>query len=79
MGIHIILFNKYTWADRSTDWFRKELIKYAIKDPYGDYHVYGGYQYQTPTQLADINTRRLIPMCQNAKAWRDIANKEFNI
>jgi len=77
MGVHVILFNKYTWADRSSGWFRDELIKYAVKDPYGDYHVYPGYQYQTPTQLADINTRRLIPMCQNSAAWRSIADKEF--
>ena len=77
MGVHIILFNKYTWADRSTDWFRKDLIKYACKDPYGDYHVYDGYQYQTPVQLSDINTRRLIPMCQNSEKWREIAYKEF--
>ncbi len=77
MGVHIILFNKYTWADRSLDWFRKELVKYAMKDPYGDYHVYGGYEYQTPVQLMDLNTRRLIPMCHNTKTWREIACGEF--
>ncbi len=77
MGVHVILFNKYTWADRGTDWFRKELINYASKDPYGDYHVNGGYRYQTPTQLADINTHRLIPMCQLSPQWRNIANNEF--
>jgi hypothetical protein len=77
MGVHVILFNKYTWADRSTDWFRNELIKYACKDPYGDYHVNSGYRYQTPTQLADINTRRLVPMCQLSPQWREIANQEF--
>ena len=33
MGVKIILFAKFTWADRSTDWFRKELVKYAMK-PY---------------------------------------------
>jgi hypothetical protein len=36
-----------------------------------------GYQYQTPVQLADLNTRRLIPMCPLAAGWRKIANKEF--
>ncbi|MFA9392128.1 MAG: DUF6259 domain-containing protein [Prolixibacteraceae bacterium] len=77
MGVRVILFNKYTWADRSTEWFRNELIKYAVKDPYGDYPVYHGYQYQTPTQLADINTIRFVPMCQLSQQWRDIANKEF--
>lgn len=77
MGVHVILFNKYTWADRGTDWFRKDLIKYACKDPYGDYYVHSGYQYQTPTQLADLNTHRLVPMCQLSQQWREIASKEF--
>jgi hypothetical protein len=77
MGVHPILFNKYTWSDRSLEWFRKELVQHAMKDPYGDYHVYGGYQYQTPVQLMDINTRRLIPMCHHCQAWRDIACREF--
>ncbi len=77
LGVKLILFSKFTWADRSQEWFRRELVNYACTDPYGDYHVYGGYQYQTATQLADINTRRLIPMCQNSPAWREIANREF--
>lgn len=77
MGVRVILFNKYTWADRGTEWFRNELIKYATKDPYGDYTVYRGYQYQTPTQLADINTIRFVPMCQLSPEWREIANQEF--
>ena len=77
MGVHIILFNKYTWADRSSEAFRKELIKYAAKDMYGDYYMHGGYQYHTPSQLNDIGTRRLIPMCMKSAEWRKIANTEF--
>jgi Domain of unknown function (DUF6259) len=77
MGVKVILFSKFTWADRSQAWFRDELIRYASKDPYGDYHVYGGYRYQTPTQLTDLNTRRLVPMCHNSAQWREIANAEF--
>ena len=77
LGVHIILFNKYTWADQSSEWFRKELVRFAVKNMYGDYHVYGGYQYHTPEQLNDISTRRLIPMCMLSKQWRDIANTEF--
>ena len=77
LGVKLILFSKFTWADRSQEWFRKELVNLACTDPYGDYHVYGGYQYQTMTQLSDINTRRLVPMCQNFAAWRAIANREF--
>ena len=77
MGIKIVLFNKYTWADRTLDWYRNELIKYATKDPYGDPHYHSGYAYQTATQLAGINTHRFSPMCHLAAAWRKIANKEF--
>ena len=77
MGVKVILFNKFTWADRATDRFRRDLIRQAVKDPYGDYYVYGGYQYQTITQLSDINTRRLIPMCMMSGEWRREAGTEF--
>ncbi|NOY58190.1 MAG: hypothetical protein GXO75_04530 [Calditrichaeota bacterium] len=77
MGVKIILFNKYTWADRTLDRYRNELLKYATKDPYGDPHYHSGYAYQTATQLAEINTHRFSPMCHLAAAWRKIANKEF--
>jgi hypothetical protein len=77
LGVHIILFSKYTWADESQPWFRNELIKYAAKDPYGNYYVHQGYQYQTAVQLAGLNTRKLIPMCQLSPEWRKIADNEF--
>jgi len=77
MGVKVILFAKFTWADRATEWFRKELIKLSIKDPYGVYYLFGGYQYQTATQLLDINTKRLIPMCFLSKEYLDICNREF--
>lgn len=72
-----VQFNKYTWADISTDWFRKELINYATKDPYGDFHWYRGYPYQTATQLNNINTRRFSPLCPYSKPWQDIVSVEF--
>ena len=77
MGVHIILFNKYTWVDESTKWYTDELHKYTIKDPYGNHFPAKGYNYQTITQLTGLNTRRLIPMCQLSANWRAIADKEF--
>jgi hypothetical protein len=77
MGVKLILFAKFTWADRSTDWFRKDLKRLAIKDPYGDYYLYPGYQYQTATQLLDINTKRLIPMCFLSEEYLELCDKEF--
>ena len=76
-GVKLILFAKFTWADRATDWFREDLHRLAIKDPYGDYYVYKGYQYQTATQALDINTKRLIPMCFGSDEYLEVSAKEF--
>ncbi|RPJ38328.1 MAG: hypothetical protein EHM21_17015, partial [Chloroflexi bacterium] len=54
LGVKVVLFSTYTWADRGTEWFRKELHQLAVKDPYGDYYMHPGYQYQTATQILDI-------------------------
>ena len=77
LGIKVILFTKFTWADRATEWFSKELKKLAVKDPYGDYYMHPGYQYQTATQLLDINTKRLVPMCFLNDEYLRICAKEF--
>lgn len=77
LGVKVVLFNKYTWADRTTDWYRDEGIRHATKDPYGEPHFHPGYQYHTPTQLIGINTRPFAPMCPLSPAWREIACDEF--
>jgi hypothetical protein len=53
------------------------LVKYATKDPHGDYYHYMGYQYQTATQLLDINTKRLIPMCFHSQKYLELCDREF--
>lgn len=77
LGVKVILFAKFTWADRATDRFRTDLIRLAVKDPYGDYYMHSGYRYQTPMQLQDINTKRLIPMCFLAEEYLGICEAEF--
>jgi len=76
-GVHAVLFSKFTWSDRSTERYRTELNRLAMKDPYGDAYYYSGYMYMTETQLANINTRRFIPMCMNCQEWLDLAREEF--
>lgn len=76
-GVKLILFAKFTWADRATDWFREDLHRLAIKDPYGDYYHYNGYQYNTATQALNINTKRLIPMCFGSDEYMQVSAKEF--
>lgn len=77
LGVKVILFTKFTWADRATERFRTELVADAVKDPYGDYYHYAGYRYETTTQLLDINTRRLIPMCFSSEHYLQVCAEEF--
>jgi hypothetical protein len=77
MGIHVVLFAKYAWADTSTEWYRSELHKHMATDPYGDNYTWEGYRYQTPEQLAGINTRHFATGCTSDAAWRKILGLEF--
>lgn len=76
-GVHVILFNKYTWADITTPWYRQELYKHVAVDPYGIPYQFRGYEYQTPEQLNGMNGRRFAIGCMNDKGWLDISAHEF--
>ncbi|HUZ45159.1 MAG TPA: DUF6259 domain-containing protein [Terriglobia bacterium] len=76
-GVKIVLFGKFLWADISTGWYRDELYKYDMKDPYGIPYQAGGYSYDTAVQRAGINTRRFTDMCFLDPAYLRIAAKEF--
>lgn len=77
LGVKMILFAKLNWADKTTQWYKKELYKYAATDPYGIEYEQGGYSYITPTQLAGINNRRRAVMDFDSPAYRQIAVTEF--
>ncbi len=77
MGVKMILFSKFTWADESHPHFRDVYQPLAVKDPYGNYYNSVGYVYQTLTQLSNVNTRRLIPMCFGSETYRELARREF--
>jgi Domain of unknown function (DUF6259)/Glycosyl hydrolase family 30 beta sandwich domain len=76
MGVHVILFNKYTWVDTSSPLY-KSLIDHVAHDPNGQPYIYHGYEYQTPEQLADMNTRRLAVACTPDPFWLDLSSREF--
>lgn len=75
-GVKVILFTKFTWADRLNPEFQK-IGSSTIKDPYGDTYQFEGYQYHTITQLLDINTRRLIPMCFLDEKYLNFCEDQF--
>ncbi|MBN2583374.1 MAG: hypothetical protein JXL80_09910, partial [Planctomycetes bacterium] len=78
LGVRVVLFAKFTWADRGTEAYRTTYRHMAIKDPYGDPYVYSGYQYQTMTQFLNINTKRLVPMCFLDERYVDVCREEFD-
>jgi hypothetical protein len=77
MGVKIILFNKYAWADVTGPAYASDFKKFAIEDPYGNPYQFNGYNYDTPTQIAGINARHGVGMCAASPAWRKRAIEEF--
>ena len=76
MGVEIVLFNKYAWADVTAPDYA-EFRKFAIEDPYGHAYEFNGYNYDTPTQISGINARHGTGMCQASPLWRQRALVEF--
>ncbi len=79
MGIRVILYCKFVFADTRTEWFRTELKDYASRDIYGDIHTFPGYAYERPSIFAGINTHRLAIMCPNHSKWREVCAKQLRI
>jgi hypothetical protein len=77
MGVEIVLFNKYAWADVTAPAYASEFRKFAIEDPYGNPYQFNGYNYDTPTQISGINARHGTGMCQASPLWRKRAIVEF--
>jgi hypothetical protein len=77
MGVEIILFNKYAWADVTAPAYASEFRKFAIEDPWGIPYMFNGYNYDTPTQIDGINARHGTGMCEASPAWRKRALEEF--
>lgn len=77
LGVQVVLFCKFTWADRSTGRY-PSLAADAVKDPHGDPYNGASYRYQTPTQLLGINVPHLIPMCFGSERYLDTCQEEFS-
>ena len=77
MGVKVLLFSKFLWADRTTEQFKEELYRYAVRDIYGNYRCFEGYAYQTISQLLKETTRELVPMCHACKGYQEICLQEM--
>lgn len=77
-GVRVVLYEKYTCADKITDWYRESLHDAASRDIFGYPHGHGGWRYDTPAHLAGINTRPYAWMCMHSTAWQDVALAEVD-
>ena len=77
LGVQIVLYEKYTWIDKGTDWYKRELHQYSSKDIFGNEHGHEGWCYDTPAHLAGINIRPYAWMCMNSEKWQDIAVEQM--
>ena len=77
MGIKLILFAKFTWAEQAHPQFKEIFEPLSVKDPYGNYYIHQGYMYMSLSQLSGVSTRRLIPMCFHSDKFMEICREEF--
>jgi hypothetical protein len=79
MGIRVLLMCKFKWADQAYKGFKEELLQHTLKDMYGNYTQFGGYIYQTITQLLVGASRRSgAGLCHSSERYRKFALKEFD-
>ncbi len=74
LGVRVILFNKFVWADVTGPDYPSFLASAAV-DPYGIPYYHPGYEYQTPVQWMSINNRRFMVACLHDPAWRAFASE----
>jgi Domain of unknown function (DUF6259) len=76
LGVRVILFNKFVWADVTRADYASFLESAAV-DPYGMPYYHPGYEYQTPVQWMSINNRRFMVACLHDPEWRRLCQREF--
>jgi hypothetical protein len=76
LGVRVILFNKFVWADVTGPDYASFLDSAAV-DPYGMPYYHPGYEYQTPVQWMSINNRRFMVACLHDPAWISLCQREF--
>jgi Domain of unknown function (DUF6259) len=61
-GVETLLFANLQWAHIETEWYRKELYRYAVQDPHAFARNSMGWEYHTLLGLANQCEPRMVPM-----------------
>jgi hypothetical protein len=62
LGGETLLFSNLQWAHIETEWYRRELHRYAVQDPRGDARNSMGWEYHTLLGLAGQCEPRMVQM-----------------
>ena len=77
LGVHVLLFANLQWANIETDWFRRELDRYAVKDPRGFARNTMGWEYHTLLGLAGECESRMVVMDPAHEAFERIIAEQL--
>lgn len=77
MGVRVVLYEKFVYADVSTEWYKRELHRYMACDIHGNIEGHSGWAYFLPSHFAQFNMRRLNWGCMHHPQWRRVCRDEF--
>ena len=77
LGVRIVLYGKFVYADIGTPWYRDELHRYISLDRAGNTTGHSGWAYSLPSHFAEVNMRRLNWACMNHQQWRRVCREEY--
>lgn len=77
VGVRVVLFTKFTWADKAQRDYWGRFHRWAIRNPYGDEYPYAGYAYWNLSQLWDVSAHQLVPMCFGAEEYIEFCADQF--
>lgn len=71
-GVRVLLFSNLHVANIETNWFQRELLQYAVKDPRGFLRNSMGWEYNTLLGLANQCEWRMVTMNPSHPGYRRI-------
>jgi hypothetical protein len=77
MGVRTVLYEKFVYADVSTNWYKRELHRYVARDIHGNAEGHSGWAYFLPSHFAGFNMRRLDWGCMHHPEWRRVCRAEY--
>jgi hypothetical protein len=72
LGVYVMLFSNLQWINIETDWYRNELHRYALRDPYGNIRGGMGWEYNTTLGLRNQTINRMIAANPSRPEFRRI-------